>query len=110
MKAKKVNKQLCPYITAKLKQRNITHTVQNFDAYSVVYLEMPAAAWNDLVEEAKYHVAARRVSSDEECYLPVVSIRTLKSGRKMHQLQKLFGTHCFFIKEEQAETLKYLYA
>lgn len=109
-KEKKIDSQLCPYITAELKQRNIAYKMKHCGPYSIIRLNMPSAAWNELVKTARYRMITERDTDDQTCYLPVVSIHTLKSGRSMRNLQAMFHTHCFFIKDEQWETVKYMYA
>ena len=92
MKQKKIDSQLQPYVTENLRERGITYQLEECGAYSVITLNAPSALWAEIVQDAKYQLQTEK-GQDNSCYLPVV-----------------FATHCFFIREEQAEILQYLYA
>lgn len=109
MKQKKIDSQLQPYVTENLRERDITYQLEECGAYSVITLNAPSALWTEIVQDAKYQLQTEK-GQDNSCYLPVVSIRTFRSNKAMRHLQDVFATHCFFIREEQAEILQYLYA
>lgn len=109
MKQKKINSQLQSYVTESLRERGITYQLEECGAYSVITLNAPSALWAEIVQDAKYQLQAKK-GQDDSCYLPVVSIRTFRNNKAMRRLQDVFATHCFFLKEEQAEIMQYLYA
>ena len=109
MKQTKISSQLQHYVTENLRERGIAYELEDRGAYSVIILNVPSALWAEIVQDAKYQLQAEK-EQDDSCYLPVVSIRTFRNNKTMRHLQNVFATHCFFIREEQAEILQYLYA
>lgn len=109
MKQKKINSQLQSYVTERLRECGIAYQLEECGDYSVITLNAPSALWAEIVQDAKYQLQAEK-GPDDSCYLPVVSIRTFRNNKTMRHLQDVFATHCFFIREEQAEILQYLYA
>ena len=109
MKQKKISSQLQSYVTERLRERGIAYQLEDCGDYSVITLNAPSALWAEIVQDAKYQLQTEK-GQDNSCYLPVVSIRTFRSNKAMRHLQDVFATHCFFIREEQAEILQYLYA
>lgn len=109
-KEKKIDSRLRSYVTTELKTRNIAYRMDDHGPYCIVHLNIASALWNEIVKDARYHLVAEQETNEQSCYLPVVSIHTVKNGAKMRKLQSMFHTRCFFIEEGQHETLKYLYA
>lgn len=109
MKKKKLSNQLQSYVTENLRERGIAYQLEECGAYSIITLNAPSALWAEIVQDAKYQLQAEK-DQDDSCYLPVVSIRTFRNNKAMRRLQDVFATHCFFLKEEQAEIMQYLYA
>lgn len=109
MKQKRIDSQLQPYVTENLREHGIMYQLEERGTYSIITLNAPSALWAEIVQDAKYQLQAEK-DQDDSCYLPVVSIRTFRNNKTMRHLQDVFATHCFFIREEQAEILQYLYA